>query len=226
VIVDAALEIVDDEGLDTLTLRNLARRLDVNPNAISWHVGSRTQLLEQVADQVLLGVGAVGRTKSWERRLRIIATQFRAAMMAHPNAAPLIGTRLTSISTGSAGIIEEVLHSLHLAGLRGQGAIDTMNALIGAVTGFVVLELAAPPDDDHEAWAAGVRTALDGLDPSQYPNVAEQRPYLENRSFVTRWSSGTNAPLTSSFTRLLDLLMASIRNEIPADAHAVSAKGK
>jgi TetR/AcrR family transcriptional regulator, tetracycline repressor protein len=221
-IIGAALEIVDNDGLDALTLRNLGRRLDVNPNAITWHVGNRTQLLEKVADQVLRGVAVVGRTRSWERRLRIVATQFRSAMMAHPNAAPLIGTRLTSISTGSADIIEELLHTLHLAGLGGRAAIDTMNALIGAVTGFVVLELATPPDDDLQAWAADVRTALDELDPSRYPNVVAQRPLLENRSFVTRWTSGTSAPLTSSFTRLLDLLIASIRHETLTDAQAVS----
>jgi TetR/AcrR family transcriptional regulator, tetracycline repressor protein len=212
VIIDTALDLVDGDGLETLSFRSLGRRLDVNPNAIAWHVGNRTQLLAHVADRVLRDVAVVRRTRSWERRLRIIATRFRAAMMAHPNTAPLIGTRLTS-NTGSVDIIEELLDTMHLAGLHGRAATDTMNALIGAVTGFVVLELAAPPDDDPQAWAADVRRALGELDPTRYPNVVEHRPLLENRSFMTRWTSGTDAPLTSSFTRLLDLLISSIRNE-------------
>lgn len=212
-IIDSALDIVDLDGLDALSFRTLGRRLDVNPNAITWHVGNRNELLAMVADRVLRDVAVLGPTKSWERRLRVIATQFRSAMMAHPNTAPLIGTRLTSNSTGSIDIIETLLDTLYLAGLRGRRAVDTMNALIGAVTGFVVIELASPPADHPDEWVAAVRLALSELDPARHPRAVAHRALLENKSFMTRWSSGTTAPLESSFTRLVEMLVASIRDE-------------
>lgn len=52
-ILEEALQLVDDEGLDGLSLRNLARRLDVQAPTLYWHVKNKTELLDGLADAIM-----------------------------------------------------------------------------------------------------------------------------------------------------------------------------
>ena len=50
-VVDEALELLDDEGLDALSLRALAGRLGVQAPTLYWHIGSKAELLDALADE-------------------------------------------------------------------------------------------------------------------------------------------------------------------------------
>lgn len=52
-IVTAALELLDDQGMDALTVRTLASRLDVRPSALYWHVRNKQELLDEMATEVM-----------------------------------------------------------------------------------------------------------------------------------------------------------------------------
>ena len=69
-IVDAALELVARDGLDAVTLRRVADRLDTEPASLYVYISNREQLLERMLDRALSEVGEVAvKHKRWRRRL-------------------------------------------------------------------------------------------------------------------------------------------------------------
>ena len=58
-MLDAALQILESEGVDGLTIRGLAAKLGVAATAIYWHVGDKQALLDGVAERVIDQLGEV-----------------------------------------------------------------------------------------------------------------------------------------------------------------------
>ena len=52
-IVDAALRVLDADGLDQLSMRHVARTLNATAGALYWHVGSKDGLLDLIFDRVI-----------------------------------------------------------------------------------------------------------------------------------------------------------------------------
>ena len=61
-MLDAALEMVEADGVDSITMRELAARLGVAVTAIYWHVGNKQTLLDELADRVIVELGAFDAT--------------------------------------------------------------------------------------------------------------------------------------------------------------------
>ncbi|HYZ66853.1 MAG TPA: helix-turn-helix domain-containing protein, partial [Mycobacterium sp.] len=55
-VVDAATTLLDSHGIADLTMRRLARELNVSPGALYWHFANKQELLGAVADRILDGV--------------------------------------------------------------------------------------------------------------------------------------------------------------------------
>ena len=68
-LVMAALALVNDEGLDSLSMRALADRLDVKAASLYWHVRDRRELLELLAESILDGVRRPRRAGGWRPSL-------------------------------------------------------------------------------------------------------------------------------------------------------------
>lgn len=84
-IYAAALRLIDEDGVDALTMRKLATVLDANPMSLYHHVPNKEAVLRGVARMV----GAQFRTVTlqdapWQERLRLLATDFRTLAHRHP----------------------------------------------------------------------------------------------------------------------------------------------
>src|SRR5262245_15059712 len=90
-VVRAALALVDAEGLDALSMRKLAERLDVEAMSLYNHVRDKADLLDALQDAMMAGLGARARGGDWRALLERMATEIRAALLAHPALIPLIG---------------------------------------------------------------------------------------------------------------------------------------
>jgi AcrR family transcriptional regulator len=71
-LVEAALELMNDDGLDGLAMRGLAERLDVKAASLYWHVRDRDELLELLAESILEKVGPPSAAAGW--RAAVVAT--------------------------------------------------------------------------------------------------------------------------------------------------------
>jgi AcrR family transcriptional regulator len=83
-VIEQALAIADEEGVEAVTIRRLASRLGVTPMALYWHFKNKDELMWGLAEQVMLGVTAeVSPGDSWEKRVRVMVEALVRAMREH-----------------------------------------------------------------------------------------------------------------------------------------------
>lgn len=84
-IVGAAVALIDEEGLDALSMRRLAARVGVAPMSLYWHVERKDDLIELVADAIFGEMDLPdGPTGDWRADLTRIAVQTRLIFRRHP----------------------------------------------------------------------------------------------------------------------------------------------
>jgi TetR/AcrR family transcriptional regulator, tetracycline repressor protein len=106
-VVDAATTLLDNYGIADLTMRRLARELNVSPGALYWHFANKQQLLGAIADRVLEPVGDVA--GDWRIRIAGICGQLRDALLSHTDGAELVSA---SFAAGQSEAMARVLARL------------------------------------------------------------------------------------------------------------------
>jgi AcrR family transcriptional regulator len=85
-IVAAAIEIADADGLEAVSIRRLATKLDARPMSLYSHIGRKGDLIDLMVDEVMAGAVIPGGppTDDWREALREIAQRTRESTRAHP----------------------------------------------------------------------------------------------------------------------------------------------
>ena len=99
-IVQAGLDVLDEAGLDRLTVRAVAARLGVQAPALYWHVRDRQQLVDEMATELwrqLVGeLAALPEETGWQDGMRAFASSARRILLSHRDGAKVFtGTYLT-----------------------------------------------------------------------------------------------------------------------------------
>jgi AcrR family transcriptional regulator len=116
-IVDAAMAIVDAEGLDGLSMRRLAERLGTGPASLYAHVSGKPELLQLLIDRVAGETPPIEPdAERWEEQIKEYLRAMHKALVAHRD---LAGASLANIPTGPNAIasIEVMLGILRTSGL-------------------------------------------------------------------------------------------------------------
>jgi len=215
-IVETALALISENGLDGFSLRDVARALGVYPTAIYWYVKSKNALLGEVCAAMLATVLPARGSGSWQDWIRLLCRRYRKAMKQHPNLAQLVGARLLSNSSLDVDLIERVLQVLEEAGCPPERIVELYNTVIAAMCGFVTLEFAPLPSEGAEAWSDELAQRVHGISALRHPTLARHLPALANNSFILRWQSGHQRPLERSFETYLDVVVAGLERELAA----------
>ena len=89
-VIHTAVRLMDEHGVDWLSMRRLGEALDVSATALYWHVGSKQGLwaaaLEHVMDLVVVDDDPA---RPWQERVRTFLRQVRTELLAHPSALEL-----------------------------------------------------------------------------------------------------------------------------------------
>jgi TetR/AcrR family tetracycline transcriptional repressor len=182
-IVEAALALLDEQGLDALTMPSLAKRLGVGTMSLYRHVEDKDDLIDAVATRVLSRVTVPeGAPDDWEGRVVGYLRALRDASLAHPALSRILAER--GLTVGPVFEQLERVHAvLRTAGFTDAGAVRTFYSLLTYVFGFVVWELPRVHLQPAAAYAAAWNDALDRLDPADYPNLhAVRRPLTTTAS--------------------------------------------
>src|SRR6266540_3134701 len=83
VVLATALEIIDRDGVDGLSMRRLARALGRDPMILYRHAPNKAALLDGVAETVLAQLKVDSADPDWAGQLRQVARRFRALALAH-----------------------------------------------------------------------------------------------------------------------------------------------
>lgn len=213
-ILSAALEYIDDHGLEAFSLRNLADKLGVYPTAIYWHVPTRGEILGQVVALVTSAAIPKSRRRSWKNDIRDLFYAYRDVLRRHPNIAPLIGAQMSSNTSMNLDLVEHVLYILDRAGVSGPAVVGTYNSIIAALVGFATQEFSPAPQEDVSNWQALVQKRLIDIDRKLYPHLCESLPLLSNRAFILRWENGTQAPLDASYDLYVQIIISGIEEAV------------
>lgn len=129
VIIAAALELVRNDGLDAVTLRKVADRLDTGPASLYVYVQNRDELLERMLDQVLSEVPMVRvEPKRWKARLVDLFGAMLAALDRYPGIAQ-VGLGSVNSSPNGLAISENALALMDAGGMADQAAAWACDAL-------------------------------------------------------------------------------------------------
>ncbi len=187
-IVAAALDLLDEVGLENLSLRRLATSLGVSTPTLYWHFANKQDLMDAMSSELLASVGGPDRVEAanltWDEWLTWLARQTRQAVLARRD-----GAMLFNVSRPSARMWSDVEQALALLTRSGFSPRDALIG-IGATLHFVIgganqeqQRLAAPQEpgglpqrslplvadaigagiDPAERFEVGLNIILDGM---------------------------------------------------------------
>lgn len=211
-IVDAAFRMIDERGAESFSMRAVANELGVFPATLYWHVGDRSQLLGLVELRWAKGIELPDDLDDWREWMIELARRYRAHALRHPHVARLVTVeRARNVET--LRIPDAIIGKLAELGL-GDQIVHAYNALMGAVRGFVVLELSMATDPPPPAEAEGVEHDLRGLDEERFPHITQHFHLFADRALSIRWNEDAARSLDDSYDYLLRLLLDGIAGQI------------
>ncbi|WP_344445521.1 TetR/AcrR family transcriptional regulator C-terminal domain-containing protein [Kitasatospora nipponensis] len=162
-VLAAALELVDREGVERLSMRRLGSALGVEAMTLYHYLPNKAALLDGLVELVVSAVRPgepSGPPPGWQEGLRAFATALRAELLRHPAVIPLVATRPVH-SAAALAVVEETAQRLVRAGFTPLLALRLVNAVATTVTGHCLAEAASTPV--HPEESAGPAPDLTGL---------------------------------------------------------------
>ncbi len=198
-IIDAALSIMDTEGLDAVSMRRVAREVGVEAMSLYNHVRDKDDLLHGVIEQVMetFDIPDEPSDGDWMGYGRQLAFEWRTLLLAHPSVIQLFAERKRAgASVETLRPMDAALLSLRRAGLSDRDAVQAFHTIGGYIFGSVMMESGQVFGGDHgEHGLAEVPADL-------LPSVAACLPFLSNCDFDEQFAFG------------LDLMLEGIKAKI------------
>jgi AcrR family transcriptional regulator len=200
VVLAAALDIIDRDGVEGLSMRRLARALDRDPMILYRHAPNKAALLDGVAETVLAKLTVEATDPDWVGQLRSVARNYRALALAYPHVVPLLVTRplatpLALRPHGTLRPLEDVLALLTRAGFTGPDALHIYRALFGFLHGHVLNELQEVVDNPDETDDL-LRLGLYRLPIGEFPLLRSLAPVLASYDGAAELERGLDILLT------------------------------
>jgi AcrR family transcriptional regulator len=193
-IVEAAVRIVDSEGVDALTVRRLAQELSTGSASLYWHISGKDELGELVYDRIM---GEIKLPESdparWADQLKDIARQAYRVMLTHNDAVRLSLGRV-GLGPNMLRLIEWLLDLLRKAGVPDQPAA-LFGDILGRYLDASVLEvsMAITPGGHEAAQDAGSKmicSYFSTLPADRFPNITALGPVMTAGDTEERFEFG------------------------------------
>ena len=184
-ILAAALELVDEQGADALSMRSLAQRLGSGTATLYRHFANRSELVAMMVDRMLGEVdfdADATATMPWQQACTSFAQQMFDVLGRHGNVASLL---IGHVPMGPNALArrEKILAILLANGFPPVVAAHAYATLSRYVLGFAI-QLAGSAAAEHDARLAA---AFHELDPARYPAtlaVADDLPVPLEEEFA------------------------------------------
>lgn len=140
-MIETALRLLGEVGLDGLTVRRLAAELGVKSPSLYWHIRTKQDLLDGMADAIIqgAGMGPPHKGEPWQDWLARRARSYRQSVLAHRDGARLVATAQW-LSPTAIKTFDQELTAMVERGFTPVLALHTIAALSRYVTGFVLQE--------------------------------------------------------------------------------------
>ncbi len=147
-IVAAALELLSEQGLSNLSLRDIAKRLGMQAPALYWHFKNKDDLVDYMAEAILQkelhNLQARTDDEAWQDWLTNVMIRLRRAMLGYPDGARVVAGAHFYPAVTLARITETTLASLESAGIDLQIARHISMTAANYTFGYVIEEQSGP----------------------------------------------------------------------------------
>lgn len=162
-IVEAALELLRDEGLSGVTTRKVAARLGIKSASLYWYIRDHDHLLDLLSDRIVADARWPRESAAWREKIERLMREYFRCLQAYPDAARVVAGRAPSGPIRLRGA-ETLLSTLLGAGLSEREAIDAGLVLTTYVVGFALeQEVGATSARTHDELDAAFRTTYPTL---------------------------------------------------------------
>ena len=141
-IVSTALDLVDQHGVDALTMRALARALGADPMAVYRHVRDKEALLGALCDAVLADLDPFDPAGAWRPQVERFAWQLRDALAARPSLAAVLAS--APVTPAAVALTQQALVLMTNRGVPVEVAAGGLATVFAYVTGHAVTEASLP----------------------------------------------------------------------------------
>jgi TetR/AcrR family tetracycline transcriptional repressor len=167
--VEAALRVVDDVGLEGLTIRAVAQRAGAPPMSLYVHFSNKEELLDLMYTQVAILMYADRRQPTWQSELAALCHQIRALLSEHPRWIPLLSRPAT---TAVLPLRERLLKLMVQEGMTPEAALAGVSSAVILSIGLVLAELTLKNAAGQSAIASRydqIRSWVETTDGSDHP---------------------------------------------------------
>jgi AcrR family transcriptional regulator len=212
-ILNAALEIVDKDGVGRLSMRRLAGALDCDPMALYRYAANKEALLDGLAESVLEQLRVDTADDDWASQLRTVARDYRDLALAHPQVVPLLVTRplatpLALRPLGTLRPLESILELLTRSGFSTVDALHVYRSFFGFLNGHMLNELQELVENPEEADDL-LRLGLYRLPLKEFPLLRSLAPDLAHYDGAAELELG------------LDILLTGLQRSMPTQPSRV-----
>jgi AcrR family transcriptional regulator len=185
--VQTAIRVLDEEGLDALSMRRIAEELDTGAASLYWHVGSKDGLLDLMFDQVIGEVEVpTPDPQRWHEQLKEVARATRAVILRHRDIVRISIGRIP-MGPNALRVSEDLFGILRAGSIPDPLAVTVQRLLFAIINGFTLdettelgVEIEGPPDEQS---ADAARAYIAELPADRFPNltaVAEHFHHADN----------------------------------------------
>ncbi|MEM6436036.1 MAG: TetR/AcrR family transcriptional regulator C-terminal domain-containing protein [Cyanobacteria bacterium P01_D01_bin.115] len=165
-ILQTALQLADEAGLEALSMRQLAQKLGVKAMSLYNHVANKEDILDGLVDLVVGEIALPRREKDWKTAMRQRALSAHTVLLRHPWATLAIVSRV-NVGPATLRYVEATLGCLVEAGFSFEQADHVWNAIDSHIYGFTLQALNFPFEAAEYSTVAKDYVAM--IPPEQYP---------------------------------------------------------
>jgi AcrR family transcriptional regulator len=185
-IVEAAVALLDEEGIERLTMRRLAERLGVVAPSLYWHVDTKDDVIDLAVDAIFGEMpSGVGSAAEWRDDVIAVLAAWRTAMLRHPWATAVPARQRPTLGPNFLAWMEALQSTLARAGFSGTDRSAATWALYNHVMGSAASEAALRiSDEDRRVGQQQLQADRD-----RYPTLAACG-YLYDDDWDTSYTVG------------------------------------
>jgi TetR/AcrR family transcriptional regulator, tetracycline repressor protein len=191
-IIAEALALLEEHGLGALSMRRLADRLGVAPNALYTHLHGKADLIDGLIDQTYAGLDLhPDPAGDWTQQLATLSQAIRAHLLAHPAVVPF-ALQQPGLGPHSLRLGEAIYGILRPAGFSDQAVVGTVYALLTYILGFVALEVPRAGTDlqTSDEFVRRMWAFFAALPPGEFPHHVQLAPLLARGSTDDQFQFG------------------------------------
>jgi TetR/AcrR family transcriptional regulator, tetracycline repressor protein len=194
-ILEAALSLVDKEGMEALSMRRLAKELGVDPMAIYHHLPNKQALLSTLIAEVFseMRVMESKEAEDWRERVEAWACAFRGVARAHPRLVPHLASYPEAAAEATLESTEDLYAAFEAAGMPPRKIVGAVGVVVDYLNGFALAEASGVlggPDEHRE-----MLEMLDARPQEELPAMRRTLEALTGEDLATDFEFGLQVVL-------------------------------